>query len=206
MITNPTPAQVKQVTSDILAAAGLDTLPPSRTHGALVRKLQKKFTLGRGAVPSTLSSIVDEWLLYDFFDRAYNVSLAVGQVDAATWDVDYNYIRTIIHHTAYIAHRQGFLAEAAALEPLLRIPAHYQPTPLLMSGERMRLPFEKWDLWNAQPADMTSTIAGEAMMDLARLSTMWLFGGSAEWPRERIDALYDSTVEQIKRLPGWDKW
>lgn len=70
----------------------------------------------------------------------------------------------------------------------------------------MRLPFEKWDLWNAQPADMTSTIAGEAMMDLARLSTMWLFGGSAEWPRERIDALYDSTVEQIKRLPGWDKW
>ncbi len=74
-----------------------------------------------------------------------------------------------------------------------------------MEGKGLRLPFseENMALWAAQPVDMSSTIIGEAYVDLSYLSTMWLFGGSAEWPRERIDAFYDETVANITALPAW---
>lgn len=208
MIVHPTPAQQKDLEVETLKAVELETLPPSRIHGRYVRQLQRKLTFGRGAVPSVLASIVHLFLLYGDFARAYRVASVVERIDPETWDVDYNYIRGIIQDTAYEAHRRGYLAEAAELQSWIRHPEGYRPPEILMNGSRLRLPFSERQMakWAAQPVDMTSTIAGEGLMDLSTLSRMWLFGGSSEWPRERIDAFYDETVANIKALPGWATW
>ena len=62
------------------------------------------------------------------------------------------------------------------------------------------------EMWQRQPVDMTSTIVGEAFADLRSLSTMSLFGGSHDWPQQRIDDHYDDTVRRIKEMPGWGQW
>ncbi|WP_454149469.1 hypothetical protein [Microbacterium lacticum] len=208
MIVNPTPEQRKELAAEVLAAADLDTLPPSKRHGGDVRRLQRKLTFGRGAVPSALASVVHLFLLYGDFARAYRVASVVERIDPETWDIDYNYVRGMIQDTAYEAHRLGYLAEASELQSWIRHPAGYTPPEILMNGSRLRHPFSEENMteWRAQPVDMTSTIAGEGLMDLSTLGRMRLFGGSREWPRERIDAFYDETVERIKALPGWATW
>lgn len=208
MILNPTPQQIKDLAAEVLMVADLDSLPPSKRHGKYVRQLQRKLTFGRGAVPATLWQVVDTFLLYGDFARAFRISRAVAVIDQATWDIDYNYIRGIIRDTAYVACRLGFLVEAAELQSWVRYPDGYTPPVHLMNGSRLRFPFSEESMveWRAQPADMTSTIAGEGLMDLSTLAMMWSFGGSSEWSRERIDAFYDETVANIKALPGWATW
>lgn len=39
--------------------------------------------------------------------------------------------------------------------------------------------------------------------DITILSTMWLFGGSDEWPIPRIEAEWDRTTAAIRDLPGY---
>lgn len=208
MIVGPTPEHRKQLAAAILDAADLGSLPQSKTFGKYVRQLQKKFTLGRGAVPATLMSVTDVFLLYHDFERAYRIAREVKRIDPETWDIDYNYIRVILNDTAYAANRFGYLAEAVEVRSWVRYRAEYSPPALLMNGSRLRHPFseESMAVWRAQPLDMTSTIGGEGLMDLSTLATMWFFGGSTEWPIERIDEFYDETVANIKTLPGWATW
>lgn len=39
--------------------------------------------------------------------------------------------------------------------------------------------------------------------DMAILSTMWLFGGSDDWPLSRIEAEWDRNATAIRNLPGY---
>lgn len=39
--------------------------------------------------------------------------------------------------------------------------------------------------------------------DIAILSTMWLFGGSNDWPLSRIEAEWDRNATAIRNLPGY---
>lgn len=39
--------------------------------------------------------------------------------------------------------------------------------------------------------------------DMAVLATMWLFGGSDEWPISRIEAEWDRNASAVRELPGY---
>ncbi|WP_454114872.1 hypothetical protein [Microbacterium lacticum] len=205
MIIDPTKEDREALEREVALLLDLPTIRFPKVSRPVFAKAAKRMPFAKNSTQGALASVCEFLLVDDQFERVFPIARALGRIDMHTWIIDYIYVRGIIHHTAYVAQRLSLFAEAAELEQFLRVPADYFPQPRLMEGKGLRLPFseENMALWAAQPVDMSSTIIGEAYVDLSYLSTMWLFGGSAEWPRERIDAFYDETVANITALPAW---
>ena len=205
MIIDPTKEDREALEREVSLLLDIPSIRFPRIMRPVFARAAKRMPFSKNSTQAPLADVCEFLLVDGQFERVFPVARVLEKIDVHTWIIDYNYVRGIIHHTAYVAQRLSLFAEAAELEPLLRVPADYFPQPRLMEGKGLRLPFseENMSLWAAQPVDMTSTIIGEAYVDLSYLSTMWLFGGSREWPRERIDMFYDETVANIKALPAW---
>ena len=206
MIVNPSKQDREQLVRDVMDAADLDSLDVPVKMRGVFNLVRKKLTFSYGAVPRALGSAGTILLTYGYFERVCEISLLLGRIDRDTWGIDYNYVRGLIHHTAYVAYRCGYESQSKALKPIVRMPPDWVPQERTLLGLGLRLPFEKMEVWQRQPVDMTSTIVGEAFADLRALSTMSLFGGSRDWPQQRIDDHYDDTVRRIKEMPGWGQW
>lgn len=205
MIVNPTKEDREALEREVAFALNLANVRFPKISRPTFVKAAKRISFAKNSTQRPLASVCNILLIDGQFEKVFNVARSLGVIDRDSWIIDYNYVRRIIHNAAYVAHRDSLLAEAAVLDPLLRLPGGYEPQPTLMNGEGLRLPFseENKAIWTAQPLDMTSTIIAEACVGLSYLSTMWLFGGSSEWTRERIDAFYDETVANITALPAW---
>ena len=205
MIAHPTDSQRDALAERVREAIDLGKDAPVR--GALARPFKavgKKLSFRAGAKPDDLLSAIFVLSAYSRYEKAVDASVLLGEIDPDSWGIDYNYVRASIHLSAFFAER-AHDGIAALLAPYLAVPAGYQPAPLVMAGETLRLSFERRP-YEGYPLDMTSAMAGDAIHDVTELSTMWLFGGSNEWPRERILSQVDSTIERLHALKGWAPW
>ena len=205
-MVNPTNARRDALAEQVREAIDLGKdVPPRGPLARPFKAIKRKFSLRSGAKPDDLLSAIFVLCAYARYENAVNASVLLGEIDPVSWGIDYNYVRSSIHMSAFFAERTGDKASAASLAPYIALPSGYQPTPLLMSGKTLRLSFERRP-YQGSPLDMTSTIAGDALHDISRLSTMWLFGGSSEWPKERILSQTGSTIEGLHALTGWKPW
>lgn len=206
MIVNPTNVQRDALAEQVRNAINLREDEPSR--GPLARPfkaIKKKFSLRQDAKPDDLLSAVFVLCAYARYQKAVDASVLLGEIDPRSWRIDYNYVRASIQMSAFFAERAGDETSATSLRPYIAIPSGYQPAALLLSGKTLRLSFEQRP-YEGSPLDMTSTIAGDALHDISDLSTMWLFGGSVEWPRDRILSQVDATIGGLHALKGWQPW
>lgn len=213
-------AQTKTEASELLAevreALDLDTLTPPRGIAPTFREVGKKLTFGRGATPYAIADVVGDLCAYGYYARAADAALLLGRIDPQAWDITYMYVRDAIHTAYFFSVRAGDHARAARLEPLVTIPgvmdiaagrSHHAPQPRVMDGSMLKLPFEGGvEPIPNYPIKHEDRLASAAVMDLRTLAPMWIFGGSAPWPRERLLTQVDSTLHQLHQLPGWHPW
>jgi hypothetical protein len=85
-------------------------------------------------------------------------------------------------------------------------PGKYCPLPRTLDGKSLKLPFDDPHYGDGYPVKPEDMIGSAAVMDLRKLSTMWIYGGSETWPQARIEQQVTTTLEKLYALPGWEPW
>ncbi|AMM19829.1 hypothetical protein AX769_06255 [Frondihabitans sp. PAMC 28766] len=117
-------------------------------------------------------------------------------------------IRDMINGARWYAVRAGLRSVIERLTPAAFDPPGYKP--LFLSGESLMRPLDdpatraNVGLDTNEPFDIlpVSERPGPFLMDLSKMSTMWAYGGSAEWPVERLEAERVRLEAAMKELPG----
>lgn len=205
-------AEAGELLAEVRKALNLDALtPPRGSISRTFREVSKKLTFARGAVPYSIADLIGYLCAYGYEDRAATAAELLGSIDPLTWDIDYSYVRDAIHTSCFFAIQAGKGHLADRLIPFLALPGpldpqrgrdHFQPNAYILSGGALELPFEAESTDREDP----ESLGQASVMDLRSLSTMWLFGGSPEWPLQRITRHVDMTIEKLHALPGWHPW
>jgi hypothetical protein len=229
---NQTRAEAKAVRDAAVAAFRISELELPRNNDIRdsLNPLKGKISFGPGADPFTLNNAAAYLAAYGHEGRVRDGALALGPIEPATWNIVYEPIRQLTHVAFHFAHRAGDTSGAEQLEPLLFregdsydifrgvfIPSQHppgtptvgdRPTAEMLSGAWLNRPFEnvgKYD--NPGPhgrgGRTEDRLASAAAGDVLTASMMWVWGGSADWPRERIDDYVDALIPQWHALDGW---
>lgn len=191
----------------VRAALDLASLtPPPGVIRSTFQSFEKTFTLRSGASGEQLS-VVAILGAYGHVDRTLVAVEALAEVDRDGWDLTYRNIASAIDTAACFGLRAGRPIPKRVEQSI----AEQTPQPGLMNGSTLRRPFEDEELLS-QPMDMTKSLFGSAVGDIATLSTMWLHSGPKKlfgprWHRVRIEEQLDMTITGLHALkgchPGW---
>ncbi|HEY0186391.1 MAG TPA: hypothetical protein VGC67_02785 [Cellulomonas sp.] len=200
--------------------------PASQAVKDALAPLRRTFSLGPGAYPWFLTNPTAVLCAR----RVAAAAIVLSQIDPQQWRLVYDPVRTVIHTAYLFAQLAGDSATSDRLEPALHPPAPYaatqhierssladiiehdipivadQPPQPFRDGEWLTDGFCHPDRVAAgigQAHPMPDALALVAMGDLHMLATMWVFGGTSVWPRERIESAAADIVDQWHRLPGW---
>lgn len=229
---NQTRAEAKAVRDAAVAAFRISdlTLPRNEYIRDSLNPLKGKISFGPGADPFTLNNAASYLAAYGHEGRLRDGALALAPVDPATWNIVYEPIRQLTHVAYHFAHRAGDVDGAAALEPLLFregdtynvfrgvfVPSQHpvgtvtvgdRPTAEMLSGAWLKRPFDDVSAYDSpgpygRGGRAEDRIASAAAGDILTASMMWVWGGSDEWPRARIDEYVDALIAQWHTLDGW---
>ena len=211
-----TSAEAHDLVERVRAELSFESLnPPKGIISRVFREVEKKLTFGRGATPYALADSVGFLCAYGHYRHAVDTSAVLGAIDPQSWDIDYSYVRDAIHTSYFFAERAGDSQGASQLASSLALPGpmdaqrgrdRYVPNAYVLNGEGLGLPFENNPDVAGLGGSEIQRLGSAAVMDLRAFAPMWIFGGSAAWPRDRIMAEVDSTLVKLQNLPGWEPW
>jgi hypothetical protein len=180
-------------------------LPRNDFIRAALNQVRSKLGLGPGASPYYLHNAAAFLGCYGHEHRLLAGAVVLGEVDPAQWRIGYEPIRQLIHTAAYFAHRAGDAQGLRLLEPLLfrerdaNGDPKGRPSEEFLSGAQVR-----WPMTERQIEVAGNAIGVELAGRIVTLATMWAWGGSADWPVERIDATATEVIDWWHGLPGWE--
>ena len=212
-----TRTEANEVLTSVREALDLRTLrPPRGLISSAFREVEKKLTFGRGSTPYSLADSVGYLCAYGYYQRAVDAAVILARIDPLTWDISYLYVRDAIHTAYFFALHAGDRVQSMRIEPYLALPGkmdaqlgrdRYEPNVRVMDGTMLARPFESTiDPSPEHPIKYSDRIASSAVGDLRGFAPMWIFGGSTDWPRERIIAEVNITLAELYELPDWQPW
>lgn len=204
--------------------------PPSQAIKDALAPLRRTFSLGPGAYPWHLENPTAVLCAYGHYRRVVAAARVLSEIDPLSWRLSYTPICRVIHIAYLFSTLEGDADAMRALEPSLFVPVPYaaaqhismysladivrddiqivanEPPPSFMNGEWLTLGFAHIDRVVEMYCSFMSlddALALCAMGDLHHLATMYVFGGSRAWPRERICETVSQTISEWQRCEGW---
>lgn len=230
---NQTREQAQDVSARARAAFDIASLklPRNRYIRSALNELKSKLSLGPNAYPYSLHNAAAYLCGYGHERRARDGAVVLTEISPETWNIVYDPIRELIHTAYYFAHRSDDAEGVGLLEPHVFTYNEYEttqvpsmdtppdglgrtsdrPTPQFLNGEWLERPFENRGEYeeplpySTRPddPDTDNRMAMAAVSDVVVASTMWVWGGSELWPRERIEAYIDGMITEWHQLEGW---
>ncbi|AMM19828.1 hypothetical protein AX769_06250 [Frondihabitans sp. PAMC 28766] len=148
-------------------------------------------------------------LAYDKWDRASPIAVTLSQIKNLGTG-QFAVLRYMLHGARWYAVRHGFDEAAEELTPAAFQPDGYRP--LILDGTSLRRPLDHpvrranvgLDPDRPNDAFVESARPSPFLLDLAEMATMWGYGGSKEWPVERLEAERERLERAMKELPGME--
>ncbi|WP_157887486.1 hypothetical protein [Frondihabitans sp. PAMC 28766] len=173
----------------------------------LLRKSSKSVRLTSESSVDNLSAAFFLFLSYDVWDRALRIAREVADIPKLRWG-QFEPLRDMLQGARWYAARHGLHEIVDELAASAFQPSDYEP--LFMDGGILKRPLDKPSsranvgLDPSRPNDAypTNDRPLHFLDDLAMMSTMWGYGGSKEWPVERLEAERERLEAAMKELPG----
>jgi hypothetical protein len=188
----------------------LDTsgLPLPRDVHRRAKTAAKSFSFTREVKLTQACEVVAFLAAYRQVERVGELARTMARAPYTGNATLYEPVRRAVHAGYYFASRAGDAEAADDLRPYLLVPADFTRPPSYLAGELLRqwldLPEEEAAEYRKHPGtSRPSYHAGMIAPDLLDLASMHVCGGSATWPRERIDAQVDANIAGLYAVPGY---
>lgn len=136
--------------------------------------------------------------VYAEFDRLRALAEVLGSPDD-----QFDHLQLVDQRSAFATALYPNLVRGID-DPASALLSKWSVKTSLMQGLGLRGYVDRSD--DERDMDEFMPVSGHVGMyaaDLSILSTMWVFGGSAEWPRDRIEQEWDRNAEAVRALPGF---
>lgn len=189
---------------EALLTEALPSLP--KLAQSLVRLSAKKVTF---AGTRSMGDLVNAFFILVALDQraiAYPIAMRLASIPKFNSGRSEPLI-SIVHRAYWYAHQIQDQAAIDALAPHLFVPEGYRP---VLDGSLLRHPLDRsplrghLDLDPDDKSDVYTPIGRPQyfVRDLSWLSVMWGYGGTNEWPRERLEVERERLETALRAIPG----
>jgi hypothetical protein len=184
-----------EVASILLAAA--EGLPAGAARE--VQKAAKDVAFSRSSSVELILDASARLAAYDRISDAVRLAEVLTAVPFTGDNTLYEPIRGCVHIATRFATTSGD-SSAVSIQPFVSVPDGWTPNPTRLEGRALTLPLDNPGQWAGMGPKY---VASALLADVAELSTMWVFGGSASWSRDRIDAQIETSRSALGSLKGY---